>query len=76
MSLEEQVKQALNNFDDTSSKDILEILDQIKPHFKSELTSEYLQGKIQKIHNAGDEAEKKAQCKALTPYLDWYLQGL
>jgi hypothetical protein len=23
-----------------------------------------------------DEAQKKKQCKALTPYFDWYLQGL
>ena len=76
MSLEEQVKQALNNFDSTSSGDLLEMLDQIKHNFKSELTSEYLQGKIEKIRDAGNEAEKKTQCKALTPYLDWYLQGL
>jgi len=76
MSLEDQIKQTLDDFENTSTEKILEILNQIKPQFKSKLISEYLQGKIQKILDVDDEAEKKKQCKALTPYLDWYLQGL
>ncbi|MGH1566301.1 MAG: hypothetical protein ACRBB5_02505 [Nitrosopumilus sp.] len=76
MSLEPQIKEILENFEDTSSEKILEILNKIKPQFKSDLTSEYLQGKIQKIMDIAVEDEKKKQCKALTPYLDWYLQGL
>ena len=76
MSLEVQIKQALDNFENTSSEQILEIINQIKPLFKSELISEYLKGKIQKILEANNEAEKKKLCKALTPYFDWYLQGL
>ena len=76
MSLEDQIKQTIDDFENTTSEKILEILNQIKPRFKSELISEYLQGKIQKISEANNEAEKKKQCKALTPYLDWYLQGL
>ena len=76
MSLENQIIRALDDFENTSSKEILEILNQIKPQFKSKLISEYLQGKIQKILDADNEAEKKKQSKALTPYLGWYLQGL
>ena len=76
MSLEDQIKQALDNFENTSSEQILEIINQIKPQFKSELISEYLKGKIQKILEVNNEAEKKKLCKALTPYFDWYLQGL
>lgn len=76
MSLEDRVKQTLDDFGNTPSEKIFEILNQIKPKFKSELISEYLQGKIQKILEANNEAEKKKQCKALTPYLDWHLQGL
>jgi hypothetical protein len=76
MSLEDQIKQTIADFENTPSENILEILNQIKPRFKSELISEYLQGKIQKILEANNEAERKKQCKALTPYLDWYLQGL
>jgi len=76
MSLEDQIKQTLNDFENITSEKILEILNQIKPQFKSKLISEYLQGKIQKILEANDEAEKKKLCKALRPYLDWYLQGL
>jgi Mg/Co/Ni transporter MgtE len=76
MSLEKQIQEILVDFENTSSNKILEILNQIKPHFQSQLISEYLQGKIQKILDVNDETEKKKQCKALTPYLDWYLQGL
>ena len=76
MSLEVQIKGILDDFENSSSENILEILNQIKPQFKSELTSEYLQGKMQKIMDMSDEVEKKKQCRALTPYLDWYLQGL
>jgi thermostable 8-oxoguanine DNA glycosylase len=76
MSLEDRIKQTLDDFENTSSEEIFEILNQIKPKFKSKLISEYLQGKIQKILEVNDETEKKKQCKALTPYLDWYLQGL
>ena len=76
MSLEPQIREILNDFENASSDRILEILNQIKPQFKSELTSEYLQGKIQKISEINDESEKIKQCKALIPYLDWYLQGL
>ena len=76
MSLEDQIKQTLADFENTPSETIFEILNQIKPQFKSELISEYLQGKIQKILEVNDEAEKKKKCKALIPYLDWYMQGL
>ena len=76
MSLEKQIKDILNDFEHTSSEKILEILNQIKPQFKNKLIREYLQGKIQKILDSNDDVEKKKQCKALIPYLDWYLQGL
>ena len=76
MSLEKEIQEVLDNFENASSKKIIEILNQIKPQFQSQLISEYLQGKIKKIIDLSDEAQKKKQCKALTPYLDWYLQGL
>jgi len=76
MSLEDQIKQTLDNFENTTSENILEILNQIKPQFRSKLISEYLQEKIKKISETNNEAEKKKLCKALKPYLDWYLQGL
>ncbi len=76
MSLEDQIKQTLDDFENTTSDEIVKILYQIKPQFKNELISEYLQKKIQKILETNDEAKKKKLCKALTPYLNWYLQGL
>ena len=76
MSLADKIKHVLDDFENTPSENIFEILNQIKPQFKNELISEYLQGKIQKILDVDDETEKKKQCKALIPYFDWYLQGL
>ena len=76
MSLEIKIKHIVKNFDDVSSGDFLEILDQIMLEFKSDLTLEYLKGKVQKIIDISIESEKKKQCKLLLPYYDWYLQGL
>jgi len=76
MSLENQINQILDDFENTTLDKILEILYQIKPQFKNELISEYLEGKIQKILEANNDAEKKKLSKALLPYLDWHLQGL
>ena len=76
MSLEINVKNIVNNFEEVSSDEFLEILNQIMLEFKSNLTVEYLKGKIKKIVELSSESEKKKQCKLLLPYYDWYLQGL
>lgn len=76
MSLPDQVKQILNDFDNTPSEKIIEILTQIQPHLKNDITQTYLQGKIQGILGINDNAEKKKLCKNLKPYLDWYIQGI
>ena len=76
MSLEDQIKHTLGDFENTTSDEIIEILYQIKLQFKNKLISEYLQKKIQKILETNDDIEKKKLTKALLPYLDWYLQGL
>jgi hypothetical protein len=75
MSLRDEVKQILNDFNNTSSDKILEILTQIQLHLKSDITQNYLHGKIQAILGINDNDEKKKLCKNLKPYLDWYLQG-
>jgi hypothetical protein len=76
MSLKDQIKIISDDFEGATPETIIDVLNQIKPHFKSTLISEYLQGKIQKIQDSDDDQEKKKQCKALLPYFDWYLQGL
>jgi len=76
MSLEIKIKNIMGDFDNISSDEFLEILDQIMLEFKSDLTTEYLKGKVQKILDLSTESEKKKQCKLLLPYYDWYLQGL
>jgi len=76
MSLEIQIKTILNDFEGIHSDDFLRILGEIMREFKSNVTIEYLTGKIKKINDLTDEIEKKKQCKLLLTYLDWYLQGL
>ena len=76
MTLEDKIRQAQNDFDGASSEEIIEIIKEIQPQFRSKLTLDYLDGKIQKISSIDDDVEKKKQCKTLLPYFDWYLQGL
>ena len=76
MSLEINVKNILNDFDIASSDEFLKILGQIMLEFRSNLTVDYLKGKIKKIMDFTTESEKKKQCKLLLPYFDWYLQVL
>ena len=76
MSLEEKIKQIRNDVNAAPSEQILEIIEQIQPQFRSQLTLEYLKGKIQKIKDISEESERKKQSLTLLPYFDWYLQGL
>jgi len=76
MSLEDKIKIISDDFEGATPETIIDVLNQIKPHFKSQLISEYLQGKIQKIKDSDNDQERKKQCRALLPYFDWYLQGL
>jgi hypothetical protein len=75
LSLRGEVSQILNDFDNTPSDKIIEILTQIQLCLKNDITQNYLHGKIQAILGINDDAEKKKLCKNLKPYLDWYLQG-
>ena len=76
MSLEVKAKQILKNFEESSSEDILEFLNQIQNKFKSQITRNYFKGKLVTISNTPVEGEKKKLCKNLRPYFEWYLQGL
>ena len=76
MSLETKAQEILDNFDDASSLEILDLLNQIQNSFKSQITRDYLKGKLESVSNAPNENDKKKLCTNLKPYLDWYLQGL
>lgn len=76
MTLRDEVKEILNDFDNASSDKIIKILIQIQPCLKSEITQDYLYEKIHGILGIHDESEKKKSCKNLKPYLDWYIQGV
>ncbi len=70
-----KIKQILDAFDSATVDEILAALDEIKSHFKSDITRDYLQGKIKSIKETNDKLEQKKLCKNLLPYFDWYLQG-
>jgi len=75
MSLQIKAKQILENFEQTSSEEILDVLNQILENFQSQITQTYLKGKLKIISDTSDEGQKKKLCKNLKPYFDWYLQG-
>lgn len=76
MTLDEEAKQAYDNFQEIPSDRITEILKKIQPFFKSPITRDYLTGKLDSVTKTTDENEKKKLCWSLKPYFDWYLQGL
>ncbi len=76
MSLQIKAKQILDNFEQTPSVEILDVLNQILENFQSQITQNYLKGKLKTISDTSDEDQKKKLCKNLKPYFDWYLQGL
>ena len=75
-SLEERVRETLLDPDRKTTEDFLGVVCDIMPELRNNATSKYLEGKIQKIRDVRDKTEQKRLCKALMPYLDWYLQGL
>ena len=75
MELLDDVQDALERFDETDSGSMVKTLRQVKSQLRSDITREYLEGKIQAVQNASTESEKKSLCRALVPYLEWYLQG-
>ena len=76
MSVELKAKQILDNFNQVSSAEFLEVLTHIQEKFQSNNTRGYLNGKLKAILETDSETEKKKLCKNLLPYMDWYLQGL
>ena len=76
MSVEVKAKQILNNFNQVSSKEFVEVLNHVQEKFQSSITREYLNGKLKTILETEGEVEKKKLCKNLLPYVDWYLQGV
>ena len=75
MTLADDARQILDDFDAIHSDTIIAVLDQIRLHMKSPLTQEYLATKINAVRSANSEEEKKNLCKNLKPYLDWEIQG-
>ena len=76
MSLESKVRDLRANLDKAPTEQFMDVIRCIVPLLASPITSEYLAAKLEKIGQTADPQERKKQCKALAPYLDWYLQGL
>ncbi len=75
MFLRDDVSRIASNLDSVNSNEIISILEKIRESFQSEITKEYLSGKITAINDAKNEDDKKQLCLRLKPYFDWYMQG-
>lgn len=73
--LKSQVKEIMQNFENTDSSQIILVLHEIKTKLRSNVTQEYLEGKISKISQLDNGKEKSELVNSLKPYLEWYLQG-
>ena len=63
MSLENKTKHILQNFEEITSIDIIEVLHLIKNEFQSTITKDYLEEKLKSISNIDYEKERKGLCK-------------
>lgn len=73
--LRTQMKEALERFDSLSSDEIVKFLDAMKGEFRTDITRDYLAGKIAKLEELKEEKERIEYCKQFKPYFDWYLSG-
>lgn len=73
--LRTQIKDALEKFDSLSPEEIVKFLNMMSDEFRTDITREYLTGKIAKLADISDENERATYCKQFRPYFDWYLSG-
>ena len=73
--LRTQIKDALEKFDSLSPEEIVKFLNAMSAEFRTDITREYLTGKIAKLADINDENERTTYCKQFRPYFDWYLNG-
>ena len=73
--LRTQIKDALQKFDSLSPEEIVDFLNAMSCEFRTDITKEYLTGKIAKLDDISDESERATYCKQFRPYFDWYLSG-
>lgn len=75
MLFKDQVKDMLDNFDNTSTDEFLKVIEHIKDKLTTNLTQQYLAEKIDSLKNMQSEDEQRKLRGKLKPYLDWYVQG-
>lgn len=73
-NLTQRIKQTYDDYENTSFEVVIELLDKIKNEFKSDLTVNYLGGKLEELKTS-DDSKKVSLIKKLKPYFDWYLTG-
>lgn len=73
MGLEERARRILDDPAHADPDEVLGVLSGIVPLLQSPLTRKYLEGKMAAA-SAAPDPERPALCRALLPYLEWYLQ--
>ena len=76
MTLEADARDVAADFEGSAVAKIVAVLEGIVPLLRNDLTSAYLQKKIDALGATDGADDLRAKCAALRPYVDWYLQGL
>ena len=70
--VENQIKDVHENFSDSTSYKILNLLDYIKSKISTDEVSKYIEEKIEKINKISDEKDRMKKCIELKPYFNWF----
>ena len=71
--IENQIRDIYENFSNSTSYKILNLLDYIKSKISTDEVLKYVEEKIEKIDKSYDEKERMKKCIELKPYFNWFL---
>ena len=74
MTLVDEAERMRSGFDSADPDGFLDLVERIRTELRTAPAREYLAGKIEAARSA-QPAERRRLCKALLPYLDWYITG-
>lgn len=74
MTLVDESERMRSGFDSADLGGFLDLVERIRGELRTEPARQYLAGKVAAARSAAP-AERRRLCRALLPYLDWYISG-
>ena len=74
MTLVDEAERMRSGFYSADLGGFLDLAERIRDELRTAPAREYLTGKIAAARSA-EPAERRRLCRALLPYLDWYISG-